>query len=112
MQEAAEEAAGARNSVRMSSTSGALAKLGRFMPSIRTYIGLTQILNGIQFSFNIIFPPLFTLILDFLKLVSIDIFGALQLGCVGSWTCAWSGSRRPRGSSVCGPADRSTSSPG
>eukprot|EP01045_Picozoa_sp_COSAG04_P041628 COSAG04_NODE_12749_length_637_cov_0.856877_1_plen_111_part_00 len=53
--------------------------------------------NGIQFSFNIIFPPLFTLILDFLKLVSIDIFGALELGCVGSWAIYGKFTVAPRG---------------
>ena len=81
-----EETAGSRGGVRGAATSGALAKLFKAAPSVRSFIGMNQILSGIQFSFDITFPPLFADILEVLKLLSIDLFSAVRFGCMGSWS--------------------------
>jgi hypothetical protein len=63
-----------------------IALTANAVASARTYIGLTQILNGMQFAFDIKFPSAFTRILDLLKLLALDIFATIQLGCWGRWT--------------------------
>jgi hypothetical protein len=62
------------------------ASTANAVTSARTYIGLTQILTGMQFAFGIQFPSVFTSILDLLKLMALDVLGTIQLGCLGSWT--------------------------
>jgi predicted outer membrane repeat protein len=63
-----------------------MASSANAVSSARTYIGLSQILNGMQFAFDIQFPSAFKSILNLLKLLALDIFATIQLGCLGSWT--------------------------
>ena len=57
-----------------------------FMPSFRSFVSLTQILSAIPFAFDFEWPEEFRQVVSWLRLFQLDIFGALELGCVGSWT--------------------------
>ena len=56
------------------------------IPSIRTAIGLSQILNGIEFAFGLEFPISFKWILEITKLFTFDLFALAEIGCMGSFT--------------------------
>ena len=60
--------------------------IGAMMPAIRTAIGLTQVLSGMSFAFDIKFPPMFTELMSQLKVLQIDIWSILPFGCISEFT--------------------------
>jgi hypothetical protein len=61
--------------------------IGSVKPSLKSYIGLTQILGGMSFAFDIEWPNLFDELVALTKLLSIDVASLLPMGCfAGVWT--------------------------
>lgn len=60
--------------------------LGRIMPSLRIAIGLTQVLSGMNFAFEVTFPPVFTTVIAELKISSLDFMSLVKFNCIGDWT--------------------------
>ena len=54
-------------------------------PSIRIAIGLTQVLNGMNFAFSVPFPQAFKALMAETKVLSVDIFALVTMGCLGKW---------------------------
>ena len=54
-------------------------------PSIKTAIGLTQILQGIPFAFDIDFPLNFNIFVEFFALFNLDMLNLFNVGCVSAW---------------------------
>ena len=63
------------------------ANLGKIKPPLKTFVGMTQVLGGMSFAFNIEWPDLFNQIVEYSKALSIDFASILPIGCFrADWT--------------------------
>ena len=61
--------------------------LEKIKPSLKTFVGMTQILGGMSFAFNIEWPTIFNQIVEYSKALSIDFAAILPIGCFTTeWT--------------------------
>ena len=61
--------------------------LGKVRPPLKQFVGMTQILAGMSFAFNIQWPDVFNQVVEYSKALSIDFASIIPVGCVASsWT--------------------------
>jgi hypothetical protein len=61
--------------------------LGMIKPALKTFVGMTQVLGGMSFAFNIEWPKFFNQLVEYSKALSIDFASMLPIGCFqASWT--------------------------
>ena len=61
--------------------------MSKIKPSLKTFVGMMQILGGMSFAFNIEWPTIFNQIVEYSKALSIDFAAIIPIGCFTTeWT--------------------------